>query len=161
MYAASYFGQMKEHFLRVIEHMRWADARTAGSILQCPSAVPDAERLFAHIAAAEHLWYTRMLGRAAELAVWPALTADEARDVAARHASLLRDMIADLPEGGLRREIVYTNSAGRNFRNTVSDIVTHVGMHGERHRGQIARIVRAAGGEPPYTDFIEFARRDQ
>jgi hypothetical protein len=34
-------------------------------------------------------------------------------------------------------------------------------MHGGYHRGQIARQLRAAGREPPYTDYIEFTRRDQ
>ena len=51
----------------------------------------------------------------------------------------------------------YRNSAGRDFRNTVEEIVTHVTMHGSYHRGQIARIVRASGGDPPYTDYIQFS----
>ena len=43
----------------------------------------------------------------------------------------------------------------------VGEIITHVTMHGGHHRGQIARVLRQAGREPPYTDYIQFSRRDQ
>jgi uncharacterized damage-inducible protein DinB len=43
----------------------------------------------------------------------------------------------------------------------VGEIITHVTMHGGHHRGQIARALRQAGCEPPYTDYIQFSRRDQ
>jgi uncharacterized damage-inducible protein DinB len=43
----------------------------------------------------------------------------------------------------------------------VGEIITHVTMHGGHHRGQIARALRQAGREPPYTDYIQFSRRDQ
>jgi len=49
---------MKELLLRLVAHMRWADAIVADA-LETDSA-PDAEsvRLFAHIAAVEHLLAT-------------------------------------------------------------------------------------------------------
>jgi uncharacterized damage-inducible protein DinB len=152
---------MNDMLLRLIGHMRWADARTADATEQCPSTVPDAERLFAHIAAAEHLWYSRISGRPAELEVWPSLSVPRAREIAATHADLFRDMIAEVHESALRETVSYVNSAGKAFHNTIADIVTHLALHGERHRGQIARIIRAAGGEPPYTDYIQFARGGQ
>jgi uncharacterized damage-inducible protein DinB len=152
---------MKDLLLRLVGHMEWADAIAADAIQQCPATVPDAERLFAHIAAAEHLWYSRIHALTPEFAVWPALSVAEARHVARREASHFRAMIAEVDVDALTFEVRYTNSAGRTFTNTIADIVTHVALHGERHRGQIARVIRAAGGEPPYTDFIQYARRDQ
>jgi len=61
----------------------------------------------------------------------------------------------------LTRAIGYRNSAGRSYENSVADIIIHTAMHGEHHRGQIARLLRAAGREPPYTDYIQYARREQ
>jgi uncharacterized damage-inducible protein DinB len=58
----------------------------------------------------------------------------------------------------LAREIDYRNSTGTQFRNTVSDILTHVVLHGSYHRGQIARLTREAGGTPAVTDYIAFVR---
>jgi uncharacterized damage-inducible protein DinB len=146
--------------------MRWADEVTAAALasLAASGARPelgDAVRLYAHIAAAEHLWLSRIEATPAALAVWPALSLDEARGLAVREGARFAALVGGADEATLGRVVSYRNSAGQDFVNTISDIVTHVAVHGEHHRGQIARLVRAAGGVPPNTDFIQFARRDQ
>ena len=164
------FGQpelelaLNELLVRLLDHMRWADALVADARVALEATgSPDAEsvRLFAHIAAVEHLWYSRVLGVAPAHAVWPALSPAESQAVAAEHADRFTRLVRDADDAALRRVVVYRNSAGMEYRNSVSDIVTHTAIHGEHHRGQIARLLRAAGHEPPYTDFIQFARRDQ
>jgi uncharacterized damage-inducible protein DinB len=141
--------------------MRWADDLVADALTD--DGDPDAEsvRLFAHIAAVEHLWYARILGRPAEVAVWPALAVVDARELATRHADLFDALVTDADERALDRLVTYQNSKGRTYESSVADIVMHVSMHGGYHRGQIARQLRAAGREPPYTDYIQFTRRDQ
>lgn len=151
---------MKELLLRLVAHMRWADAIVADALET--DSVPDAEsvRLFAHIAAVEHLWYTRILRHAAEHAVWPALSVAQSRGVAAEHATLFEQLLSDADAELLGRPITYRNSAGLSYENSVSDMILHTAMHGEHHRGQIARLLRAAGREPPYTDYIQYARHE-
>ena len=141
--------------------MRWADATVADALDGGDVTNGEATRLFAHVAAVEHLWYARICARSPELSVWPALSVPAALALAARHADLFEELLSAADDATLARQVSYRNSAGRDFRNTVGDIVLHTAMHGEHHRGQIARLVRAAGGEPPYTDYIQFARRDQ
>jgi uncharacterized damage-inducible protein DinB len=141
--------------------MRWADDIVADALTSDDSSDPEAVRLFAHIAAVEHLWYSRILARPAEVAVWPALSVGDARELAARHADLFDALVTDADERALARRVTYRNSKGRTYESSVADIVTHVAMHGGYHRGQIARQLRAAGREPPYTDYIQFTRRDQ
>ena len=153
---------MKALLFRLIDHMRWADAMFADALDRDRSTAPeDALRYFAHIAAVEHLWYARICGTPVEHRVWPDLPVSEARAVAARHADLFERLLADSDDAALSKLVSYRNSAGRAFESSISDIVTHVAMHGSHHRGQIARLMRQAGLEPPYTDFIQFARRDQ
>jgi uncharacterized damage-inducible protein DinB len=151
---------MKELLQRLVAHMRWADALVAEA-LAAPQ--PDAEsvRLFAHIAAAEHLWHSRIQRIPPEHAVWPALSVTQAAALAERHAADFAVLLENANDTLLARIVEYRNSAGRDFRSSVSDIVVHVAMHGEHHRGQIARLVRASGREPPYTDYIQFTRRGQ
>jgi uncharacterized damage-inducible protein DinB len=149
---------MPNILLNLIGHMRWADALVADALNTKANA--DAQRLFAHIAAVENLWYSRIEGVPVAHAVWPDLAPVDARALAARHADLFEALVNE-GEAALQRPVAYRNSAGRNFRNTVEEIVTHVTMHGSYHRGQIARIIRASGGDPPYTDYIQFIRRDQ
>lgn len=152
---------MTELLPRLVAHMRWADTLVADALEQDSRPDPEAVRLFAHIAAAEHLWVARVAGVPAKLAVWPSLSPGEARAVAAEHADAFEQLVSASDAAALERVVRYTNSAGHTFENTVSDIVLHVAMHGEHHRGQIARLIRAAGREPPYTDYIQFARRGQ
>jgi len=152
---------MNELLLRLLSHMRWADNVVADALLTDDSPDPEAARLFAHVAAVEHLWYSRILGRPAEVAVWPSLTVRDARTLATRHADLFDALVADADERALARRVTYRNSKGRTYESSVADIVMQVSMHGGYHRGQIARQLRAAGREPPYTDYIEFTRRDQ
>jgi uncharacterized damage-inducible protein DinB len=152
---------MNEYLSRLIGHMRWADVLVADALEAYPSPEGDAVRLFAHIASVEHLWYSRIAGRAPDHAVWPDLTVMQARELAARAADLFERLLHDAPDDSLARTVAYRNSAGHPYENTVSDIVIHAAVHGEHHRGQIARLLRAAGREPPYTDYIQYARRDQ
>jgi uncharacterized damage-inducible protein DinB len=152
---------MNELLLRLIAHMRWADRLVADALERDASPDADAVRLFGHVAAVEHLWYSRIVGDAPRLAVWPALTPAESRRLCEESADRFERLVRGADADALATEIAYRNSAGRDYRSPLSEIVTHAAMHGEHHRGQIARVLRAAGREPPYTDYIQFSRRDR
>jgi uncharacterized damage-inducible protein DinB len=153
---------MRETLLSLLGHMQWADAIVAESLLKDPTPDPEAVRLFAHIASVEHLWFARIEARKPDYPVWPeAMAPSDAASLAARHAELYARLVEGASAEQLERTVAYRNSAGRDFRSRVSDIVTHVAMHGSYHRGQIARQLRSVGREPPYTDFIQYTRRDQ
>jgi uncharacterized damage-inducible protein DinB len=141
--------------------MRWADDVIADALEIDPNPNAESVRLFGHIAAVEHLWFSRIHGGVAAYPVWPNLTPRESRALAAEQANLFDELVTTHDDAALDRAIPYTNSAGHSFQNSISDIVIHATMHGEHHRGQIARLLREAGREPPYTDYIQFARRDQ
>jgi len=111
-----------------------------------------------HIIAAEFLWLARMQARPAALPVWPELSLEECE---ARFGELSDRLIGalDASEAGvLSRSVSYTNSKGEIWTSTVEEILTHVVIHSAYHRGQIASDLRAAGQEPPYTDYIHAVR---
>ena len=144
---------MNDILLRLVAHMRWADSQFADALeLDPPTsltpAFTDAVRLFAHIASVEHLWYSRIMARKPEHAVWPSLDVPQSRALAARHADLFEQLVTNADDDALSRSVAYRNSAGRDYRSPVGEIVTHVAMHGSHHRGQIARLLREAGREP-------------
>jgi uncharacterized damage-inducible protein DinB len=150
---------MNDMLARLMAHMRWADNQFADALENDPPA--EAVRLFAHVASVEHLWYARIRGEPHQHAVWPSLDVAQSRQLAAQHADLFDRLVAESDDDALARLVSYRNSAGRDYRSPVGEIITHVAMHGSHHRGQIARVLRAAGREPPYTDYIQFSRRDQ
>lgn len=136
----------------------WANQETLRSLQRLPSPPPQAVARLAHIAAAQQLWWERAQGVPQSMPVWPALALEECAPLLAATAGRWRALVATLGDAELGRAVVYTNTRGERFESTLGDIARHVVLHGAYHRGQIASDVRAAGGEPAYTDFIHAVR---
>ena len=116
--------------------------------------------LLAHILASQRLWLDRMTGNPQALPVWPALSK---RDCIRLLGDLETDcsMFLDgLSEERLALSYEYVNTKGDSWTSTVADTLTHIITHSCYHRGQIALRMREAGQDPPYTDFIQAARRN-
>jgi uncharacterized damage-inducible protein DinB len=144
----------------LFDHMAWADAEAVAALRTLPDASAQraqAVRLYAHLAAAAHVWLARVEGRAPEYPVWPELPLEAARELAARSLAGLR-AVAGRGAAGLAEIVEYRTSAGQPFRNTVGEVLTHVALHGSYHRGQLALLTRQGGGAPATTDYIVFAR---
>jgi uncharacterized damage-inducible protein DinB len=142
-------------------HMRWADDRARGALAQLSPSTPEYERalsLYAHIAAAEHIWLARLDGRTPAYPVWPSISPDEAAHLAAESAKGLAEHAARCDETDHDAAVVYTTSAGQAQRTGLREILLHVALHGSYHRGQLASAIRAGGATPAATDYIVFAR---
>jgi uncharacterized damage-inducible protein DinB len=66
--------------------------------------------------------------------------------------------LANLSDDALGQTIEYKSVDAGRFRNRLEDILTQLFGHSCYHRGQIATLVRAAGGEPATTDYIYWCR---
>ena len=146
--------------LTLLDHVAWADARAHAAIRTLDADRPErapATRIYAHLAAAEHVWLARLEGRTPAYPVWPDLSLDEAEALATRSVTGLRAIAAG-DAHALAREIEYRTMAGDPFRNTVADVLAQVALHGSHHRGQLALLVRQGGGTPAMADYIVFAR---
>ena len=145
----------------LFDHMLWADARALDALRAMPPDAPELERavtIYAHVAAAEHVWLSRLEGRTPVHPVWPSLDVERAAALARESGAALRAFVAALDDAGLAREVSYRNSAGQSFVNRVADILSQVALHGSYHRGQLAMLARQGGGAPAATDFIVFVR---
>jgi uncharacterized damage-inducible protein DinB len=137
----------------------WANRETLASLRAVEPPTDRGTRLLAHVVGAEWLWLSRLRDEPSPLAVWPSIglaACAEELDELAREWSAL---FSRLSPPSLERIVAYTNSKGEPWTSRVEDILLQVPFHSERHRGQIAAEVRACGGEPAYTDYIEAARR--
>jgi uncharacterized damage-inducible protein DinB len=146
-----------EQLKRLMEHADWANAQLVAALSRQPVA-DDVIELFAHVLGAEEVWLSRLEGRKATLAVWPALSVAQLAGTAASTALGWRAYMGRLTPNDMGREVSYVNSAGQAFTSTIADIITHVAMHGSYHRGQVSLRVRRDGGTPTPTDFIAFVR---
>ena len=148
-----------ESLARLFEHMAWADVRTFDALAACPEAPSQSLDLFAHLLAAEHVWLCRIEQRAPAYEVWPRLTLEECERLARANRESYRSLLANIDEARLDTMVTYRNTSGVEFNTTLHDILLHVTHHGMYHRGQVALLVRSAGGAPVPTDFIFFVRQ--
>jgi uncharacterized damage-inducible protein DinB len=144
-------------FRRLYQWVHWANEETLTSLRL--TASPAGVRWLAHIAAAELLWLARLRNRPPPLPVWPEFDLDDTARRLGESRRVWTIHLDGLGPDDLDDAVGYRNSKGEFWTSRVSDILTHVSHHGAHHRGQIASAVRAAGGEPAYTDFIHAVRQ--
>ncbi|TWT73473.1 DinB family protein [Posidoniimonas polymericola] len=149
---------MKSQFQRSFRYDAWANSRVIESLAATPAASDEALPLLAHLLAAEHIWFCRLTGRAAEHEVFPSLTLDACRRLANANTAGYAELLAQATDDWLQSPVAYHNAAGLPFENRAADILTHVVTHGPYHRGQIAKAIGRNGGQPTPTDYIVFAR---
>jgi uncharacterized damage-inducible protein DinB len=142
---------------RLWAHAAWADTALLEA-LRDEAGTADARRELAHVVGAEEVWLARLEGRAPRSAVWPdAASSAIEEQVRATHRGYATYLSA-LQDQDLGASVTYTNSAGQTFENTVGDILLHVGLHGQYHRGKINLLLRQCGRQPAPVDFIAFVR---
>ena len=147
-----------ERLRLMFDYEVWANRRVLDS-LQKARERGEGVRLLAHLLAAQEVWLTRLDGRdTSHLAIFPDRSLEDCAAALERLAGAISSYLGSLDADKLGREIVYRNQSGREFRNTPLDILTHLGLHSQHHRGQIALELRRLGEEPAVTDFIAFRR---
>jgi uncharacterized damage-inducible protein DinB len=154
------------HFLDQLDYTRWANRRTLASMeelsakgIEIPPRMMD---IMSHIIAALHIWYARVTNAPEKaLPVWGQLTLADMKE---RNESICTEWTAFLrsktDDELATTSYTYTNSLGQSYTNTLLEVLTHFPIHSEHHRGQIAQMVRTAGGTPVNTDYIQFAREE-
>lgn len=149
---------MPDYLENLLAHMSWADSAVLAALEA--ASTPDTRwiELYSHILGAEHVWFSRLQGTPAQVAVWPTLALPDCRRLAAENHRRFSEYAAALTLADRQRGIRYTNSAGQEFTSTVEDILLHVCLHGSYHRGQIASAMRSGSAIPRPTDYISFTR---
>ncbi len=148
-----------EHFRRQCEYEFWATAEVLRVLAGLPDPPSASTRLLAHIIAAQHLWLARLRSHPPRLAVWPALSLAECAAELREGEVEWQSYLDGLSDDDLSGECNYTNSKGEAWKNSVADILTHVGLHSSYHRGQIALEIRRSGSDPAYTDYVHAVRQ--
>ena len=134
----------------------WATARLA-DMLTDDDRHAEARRLLSHAVAADEVWLRRLNGRPSDdLPIWPERSAEAVRTSAQESVMDYRVYLSGRKT--LDGTITYRNSKGTRFETGVADVLDHILLHGAYHRGQVAAALRAAGGDPPSTDYIVWER---
>ena len=141
------------------DHLNWANHRILETLQSIEDENQEVNRLFSHILFGERIWITRLQGLdSSKLPVWLDIDIDVCAELVKQNEEGLKTFLSNLEVDDLDKLIVYTNSTGTEFKDSIRDILTHVALHGQYHRGQINLRLRADGSEPVNVDFIKFLR---
>jgi uncharacterized damage-inducible protein DinB len=151
--------ELLDHFRRQFTYDEWANREVLAGLRASAQSATRPLQLLAHILSAERLWLERLKQQPQTFPVWPDFTLDQCEHKITELAQLWREYLAQLSPTELSKKISYQNSKGEPYTSTVEDVVTHVALHSAYHRGQIASLMRAAGEQPAYTDFIHPVRQ--
>ena len=144
---------------KMYEHLNWANQRILETLQSMEAENQEVRRLFSHILFAEEIWITRLRGLdSSRLPLWSDVDLEVCSELVKQNEDSSTALVTELENTDLEKLIAYTNSKGIEFKNSVRDILTHVALHGQYHRGQINARLRADGFEPIDVDFITFVR---
>jgi len=144
---------------RLWRHSVWADAELFTALRA--SAVPSVSTLreYAHMIAVEELWLARLEGRPSRVEVWPSLGLSELETLGEQVRDGFERYLSSLSDAQLGTPVGYVNSVGQAFMTPIGDIVMHVALHGQYHRGKVNLLLRQTGEPPAPTDYIAFVRK--
>ena len=144
----------------MMDHLYWADGRILDALEESETKNKELLKLVRHVAVAEQVWLSRLLGKGSEqYSLWAeAEDLTTIRTMFAENAEQYRFYMDGLEESNLDEIVDYANQSGNLFRTSVRDILLQVLLHGQYHRGQINRALRIESAEPVQVDYITFAR---
>jgi uncharacterized damage-inducible protein DinB len=142
---------------RLWAHCEWADGLLLDALRNAPDA-DSAWKEYAHILGSEDRWLSRIRGSAPQTEIWPNVDKVEIEPLRSDIVGGYTTYLHGIDEADLSRSVEYTNSAGRKFETMCGDILLHVFLHGQYHRGKINVLLRQSGNEPAPVDFIAFVR---
>ena len=150
---------LKAHLRDQFHYTRWANDQIIEAMEEWDDPLPDRTLLLlSHLLRAQDVWLGRIQGEPNLPAIWAEDTLQECRTRAEQSAEAWLDFLQECSEEAFDKTISYQNSKGHPFENELRELCGHVVNHSTHHRAQIAMLLREAGGEPPATDYIFYAR---
>jgi uncharacterized damage-inducible protein DinB len=159
-------SSIADRFRRWFEYEKDAHAKVLASLETVPAEKRSSAEykraisILGHIAAARGIWLYRLGATpAAPTVMFPEhlLLADVARQLDGIQR-LWGDYLAKLTDETLEQTFEYQSLDAGWFRNRIEEILTQLYGHSLYHRGQIAILVKQAGGKPAATDFVYWCR---
>ena len=149
---------MLAYHRRMFAFDRWANLVSLDAVAPVADTVPRSLAWLNHIAGASRVWLARVTASPMPFSVNPDFDPVALREQFELADEGWRAFLDSQTDGDMARVIEYTNLKGQPFTTPLGDILAHVPIHGQHHRGQVNADLRAAGVTPPVIDYIHAAR---
>lgn len=149
---------MLGHHRRMFRFDHWASMASLGAVAPAADRVPRSLAWLNHVLGAKRIWLARVTGTPPPFGVNPTFGVLEL----GAEFEIARDgwnrFLDSQSDADLTRVIHYHSLKGEPFSTPLGDILAHLPVHGQHHRGQVNADLRAAGITPPAIDYIVAAR---
>jgi uncharacterized damage-inducible protein DinB len=152
---------LRNHFLKMFRHMEWSNIRVIELLKDEDINSGKVIELLSHVVITEDTWYKRIQNEHYDNKFWNVLSLDDCKRLVVETNLKFIKYISSLSGNDFRKIIAYKNSRGIDYETSVEDILTHVGLHGMYHRGQIMLLMRNSGKDVIGTDYVMFIREDE
>lgn len=149
---------MRNHLIQLFDHLAWADGVLLAELARAKDLPDEVLREYGHILGADEIWLARLERRTPRTPVWPVLGIAELRSLADELHAGFRRFLGATDDTALAARAAYVNSAGQSFETPIDEILLHVALHAQYHRGKVNLLLRQAGLAPAPADFIAFVR---
>ena len=148
---------MKDFLNYIFEYHHFYNQKLVAEFGTHQEKIPQSTfNLFCHCLNAHQIWNARIL-REEKFEVHQLHRLKELPQlIKQNHAKTLQI----INEHDLEKVITYQNSKGKNFSNSIRDILFHIANHYTHHKGQIIAEFRRNNIEPLVTDYIFYKRKD-
>lgn len=151
-----------DSFRQYFEYDYWASQESLRTVAGLGTPPERALKIAGHIVEAQRIWLGRLESQGGDPpAPWPLMSLEEADAAFDEMHERWKSLLDNLAPGRLDEDLVHRNSKGVESRVPVRDVLMQLVTHGAYHRGQIAAIVREAGGTPAPTDYVVWVRKQR
>ncbi len=149
---------MLAYHRRLFGFDHWANLAVLDTVAPVAERVPRSLAWLNHIVGAKRVWLARVTASPMPFGVNPTFTPAELAEQLVLANDGWQAFFDTQTDADLDRVIQYTNLKGDSFESPLVDILAHLPVHGQHHRGQVNADLRAAGIAPPVIDYIHAAR---
>jgi uncharacterized damage-inducible protein DinB len=159
----------KQYFIYQADYQHWANE----VLFECldrlsPQALGEPQGLYFstihhtvdHILVVAELWRLRLQGES-PIVDYKVLHHPDWRELKKALRQEMRGLqhwLEVQPDAFFEREVAYRGSDGKDRRNWVRDVLTHMTGHMVHHRGQISAVATRLGAPAPEMDYIYYKR---
>jgi uncharacterized damage-inducible protein DinB len=147
---------MLDYHRRLFAFDHWATQASLTAVTPVADRVPRSVAWLNHILGAKRIWLARVTGVPAPFGLNPTFNVTELSGEFAIARDRWAHFLASLVDVDLTRVVRHSRSKGASY--PLADILAHVPVHGQHHRGQVNADLRAAGIAPPRIDYIHASR---
>lgn len=146
---------MKEFFNDIFEYHNHFNQKLIEQLNEYENILPERTiPLFSHSINAQQIWNARITGKE-KLGVHQVHSLKECAGIDNEN---YQETLRIIDERVLEERVIYKNSKGTEFDNSIQQILFHIANHFSHHKGQIITDIRQSGIDPIVTDYIFYKR---